>query len=151
MDLKPLALVYQHTSYFISAPVRRQQDEVAFFVRKQNSQSTVATTVTFETVITAQGGTWNSVFHSFIIPTKGMYFLHHTLSANGNGWVITDIRRDTTDLQQAQANVAHSTGSASVVFELDALAQVSCYVSGGDAGVRGDGYTHFNGFLIYTM
>ena len=138
--------------HIVSAPgqLTGQQTEVAFHVQKQNPQSGLGT-IAFERVITEQGGVWNSVVHNFLIPTKGMYYLHHTVMANYDGWVSSEIRRDTTSLQPVQTYVRHGSGTASIVVELESFAQMSCYVATGEAGVRGDLYTHFNGFLLYTM
>ena len=138
--------------YFYSSlgPVASFQNQVAFFVEKEGTQSALGT-VTFQVVVTQQGGIWNTVVNNFIIPTKGMYFLTHTAMATGDGYVASWIRRDTTNIREAYAHGTFATTTTSIVIELEAYSQMSCYLNHATTSLHNNRHTHFGGFLIYPL
>ena len=123
---------------------------MAFFVEKDSLQSALGT-VTFEHVVTQQGGIWNADFNNFIIPTKGMYFLTHTAMASGDGHVASHIRRDSTNIREAYANGRLVATTTSAVIELEAYSQMSCYLNAASTALHNNRNTHFSGFLLYAM
>ena len=110
-------------------------------------------TLTFDTVMTEIGSVWNREANNFPVPMRGMYVFQLTIMAQNGNIGGANIRRDTTDIQQAFAPVQHVTGTATVILELEALTQMSAWLSRGR--VRGEGgphsYCHFTGFMLFPL
>ena len=124
---------------------------VAIFVQKQRDQSGSGV-VTFNTVVTEEGGRWNRVANNFLLPVNGMYYFHLTVISDTNGRSAAHIRVDNRNVQVAFAPIQLATGSASVVMRMRRYAQVSAWMAEGvvgGSGINGH-YTHMSGFLLYT-
>ena len=103
--------------------------------------------------MTEIGGVWNTVVNNFLVPQRGMYFFQLTVMAYHDRIGGAYIRRDTTDIQEAFAPLQHVTGTATVILELEALTQMSAFLSRGQ--VLGEGgarsFCHFTGFMIFPL
>ena len=119
---------------------------MALYVQKTSSQSTLGT-VTFERLITQVGGNWNPETNIFVVPVRGMYLFHFTLLSRG-GTAAAYLRKDNTNVQSAYSHSASESASLMVIMEMQAGAQVSCYLVRG--GIYGS-YTHLSGSLLYDL
>ena len=91
--------------------------------------------------------------HNFLVPIKGMYFIHLTAMSGTSGNVVVQIRRDLEVIQAAYARGEYDSGSSAIITELDEVTQLSAYITRGTLyGGDSDGnFSHFTGFMLYAM
>ena len=107
--------------------------------------------VPFDKILSNYGGGWNSILHTFKVPTKGLYFLTlavmNTIRFHAASWLM----RGSNHVAQAYASGGHlyNVGTVSTVLLLDAGEHVYVqYAVGTLYGSSPTNYTHLAGFLI---
>ena len=107
--------------------------------------------VPFDKILSNYGGGWNSIIHTFKVPTKGLYFLILTVMNRGNSPAYSWLMRGSTRVALAYATGGHpyNVGTVSTVLLLDAGEHVYAQHGGGTLHSGSPHhYTYLAGFLI---
>ena len=107
--------------------------------------------VPFDKIISNYGGGWNSIIHTFKVPTKGLYFLVLTVMNSGRSPAYSWLMRGSTRVAQAYADGGHlyNVDTVSTVLLLDAGEHVYAQNTGGTLrSANPQHFTYLDGFLI---
>ena len=107
--------------------------------------------VPFDKIISNYGGGWNSIIHTFKVPTKGLYFLILTVMNGGSSSAYSWLMCGSTHVALAYADGRHpyNVGTVSTVLLLDAGEHVYAQNAGGTLHSGSPHhYTYLAGFLI---
>ena len=124
--------------------------QVSFFVRKSGPHQTRRGPIVYEEVVNAEGGIWNRVGNTFIVPVTGLYVVHMSIKEEGNTWISATIVKDLTDVQELVSGGGSSAAvSTAVLIEMNAGEQISGKLTNGRlrGGTR---LNHLSGFLAYA-
>ena len=103
----------------------------------------------FNRILSNYGNGWNSITHTFKVPTKGLYFLILTIKNSGSTRAFAFLKRGSTNLQIAYAAGGHgNVGTQSTVLMLDEGEHIYAQYGGGTLFSNKNLYTHLAGFLI---
>ena len=107
--------------------------------------------VPFDKIISNYGGGYNSIIHTFKVPTKGLYFLILTVMNNGSSQAYSWLMRGSTRVALSYAARGHlaNLGTVSTVLPLDAGEHVYAkHETGTLHSYTPHHYTYLAGFLI---
>ena len=121
---------------------------VGFHVALDHQQSTGGK-VAFNRILSNYGNGWNSITHTYKVPTKGLYFLTLTvMNFKNTAWAY--LKRGSRNLQVARADGGHwfNVGTTSTVLMLDEGEHIYAQYAAGTLYSDINLYTHLAGFLI---
>ena len=107
--------------------------------------------VPFDKIFSNHGHGWNSIIHTFKVPTKGLYFLILTVMNSGSSPACSWLMRGSTRVARAWADGGHpyNVGTVSTVLLLDAGEHVYAQnVCGKLHSANPHHYTYLAGFFI---